>query len=120
MKLAAVGLGLTALVGGSVWLVSGRDAALAAGLFGFLAAAVHVVAVAVLRPALVPPFERAWVRWAAGVALRMAGAAALAVAVVVAPERFPPLATALGFLGVLIPLLFHEMYLLAVLLRTAR
>jgi hypothetical protein len=45
-------------------------------------------------------------------ALRLAGVAAMAVATVVAPTQFPLLPTALGFLGVLVPLLFLEVYLI--------
>jgi hypothetical protein len=40
------------------------------------------------------------------------------VAVVQWPERFPPLPTALGFVAVLIPLLFGEMGMVVTRLRT--
>jgi hypothetical protein len=40
--------------------------------------------------------------------LRLAGVAALAAAIVIDRTVFPPLPSALGFLGVLVPLLFLE------------
>jgi hypothetical protein len=43
--------------------------------------------------------------------LRVAGIALMAAAIVAAPALFPALPTALGFLGVLVPLLFMEMRL---------
>lgn len=42
------------------------------------------------------------------------------VAVLVWPERFPVLPTALAFIAVLIPLLFGEMRLVVTRLRTTR
>jgi hypothetical protein len=47
-------------------------------------------------------------KWAAGMGLRLIGVAVLPVAVAVDRERFPPLAAALGYLLVLVPLLFYE------------
>ena len=40
--------------------------------------------------------------------LRLGGAGALALAVIARPAAFPPLPTAVGYLGVLVPLLFTE------------
>jgi hypothetical protein len=40
--------------------------------------------------------------------LRFFGVVLVGIAVLAAPERFPPLAVALGFLGTLLPLLFLE------------
>ncbi|HET7039399.1 MAG TPA: hypothetical protein VFH97_05895 [Gemmatimonadales bacterium] len=120
MKPAAVGIVLTALIAGCAWALGGPSAARAAGLAGLLATGIHVAAVALLRPALVRPFERLWVRWAMGMGARLAGLAAVAVAILVAADRFPALPTAFGFVGVLLPLLFSEMRLVAGAMRTER
>jgi ABC-type Co2+ transport system permease subunit len=98
----------------------GRSGALAAGAAGLLATGVETVAVSALRPALEPPFERLLKRWAVGLALRLAGVAGVGIAVLRWPERFPVLPTALGFLMVLLPLLFGEMRLVVTKLRTTR
>jgi Zn-dependent protease len=111
---------LTVLVVGCAWALGGPRAARAAGLAGALATLTHVWAVAQLKPALVRPFERLWVRWAMGMGGRLAGLAAVAVAILAAPDRFPPLPTAAGFVGVLLPLLFSEMRLVAGAMRTER
>ncbi|MEE8360543.1 MAG: hypothetical protein V3R71_00235 [Gemmatimonadales bacterium] len=47
-------------------------------------------------------------RWLVGMVFRLAGVVLVFVAVALQPELFPPLPTALGYLGVVIPLLFTE------------
>lgn len=105
-------LGLTGLVTATGALVGGVDSAFPAGAAGLLAGAIHLVAVGVLRPSLVPPFEGMMGRWMVGLGLRFGGIAVVAVALLALPDLFPALPTALGFLGVLIPLLFAEMRML--------
>lgn len=95
--------------GGAV--AGGRGSALAAGGAGVFAGVIHLVAVGVLRPSLVPPFEGTVGRWMVGLGLRFGAVAAIAAALLAWPDLFPALPTALGFLGVLIPLLFAEMWL---------
>ena len=109
MKLAALGVALTAAVTALVWLVWGGDARLAALAFGLLATVLHVAAVALLRPAVRRSFRQLATRWAVGMGLRLGGAALLAVAIIGHPAAFPPLPTAVAYLGVLVPLLFTEM-----------
>ena len=109
MKLAGWGLGLTAGLAGLGWVVWGRGAVVAIAAFGLLATVIQLVAVAVLRPGLAAPFRVLVTRWSLGVGLRLAGIVVFAVAVVVRRETFPPLPSALGYLGVVIPLLFMEM-----------
>jgi hypothetical protein len=53
-------------------------------------------------------FERYLARWGAGMGLRMAGVLVFMVAVALRRDLFPPLASAMGFLGVLLPLLALE------------
>jgi hypothetical protein len=92
-------------------------AAAGAGVF---ATVIESVTVALLAPALDPPFDRLLKRWVFGLSLRLAGVVAFGVAVLRWPEWFPVLPTAAGFLGVLIPLMFGEMRLIATRLRTTR
>jgi O-antigen/teichoic acid export membrane protein len=106
--------GLAALVSG--WWWGGTGAAAAAGA-GLLAAAAETGAMAVLRPALQRPFEGVVQRWAAGLVLRLVSAVVIGGLVLRWPGRFPALPTATGFLMVLIPLLFGEMWLVATKLR---
>ncbi len=108
MKLAGVGVGLTALVATLAWLVWGPGALFAAAWFGLLATALQLVAVAVLRPALGGPFLRLVKRWGIGMGLRLVGVVLFAALVLVNRELFPPLPSALGYVGVVVPLLFLE------------
>lgn len=109
MKLALFGAALTVLVAGIVGLGWGWGTAGAAAAFGVLATAIHLAAVAVLKPAMGGPFERLAKRWAVGLALRLGGAVIFGAAAVWRPDVFPPLPVAIGYLGVLVPLLFTEM-----------
>lgn len=61
-----------------------------------------------LRPALAGPLPVLMKRWAVGMGLRLAGVVLIPVAVLLNGELFPPLPVALGYLGVVIPLLFLE------------
>ena len=102
------GVALTAAVALVLWAAFGRSALLAAISFGLVATLIQVVAVAVATPALDRSFDKFMVRWGVGMGLRLAGVVLFTVAVLARPEFFPPLPTAFGFLGVLIPLLFME------------
>jgi len=112
VKLTGVGLALTALLAAVTWLAWGPGAIFAAAWFGLLATALQLVAVALLRPALGAPFGVLVRRWGIGMGLRMFGVALFAVLVTVNGELFPPLPSALGYLGVVVPLLFLETRLL--------
>ena len=120
MRPVALGLALTAVVSAVSWWLGGTPAAVAATSAGVLAVGIETVALLLLTPALVPPFERLVKRWAYGLGLRRAGVGLVGVAVVGWPARFPPLPTALGFVAVLIPLLFGEMHLVVTRLRATR
>lgn len=111
VRRSATGLALVVAVAAVVGAVWGRAAVVPAAVFGVLAAAIHVLAVGLLEPVLVPPYDRTLKRWAVGMGLRLTGVALLAGTVFAWPETFPPLPTVTGFLAVLIPLLFGEMRL---------
>ncbi len=112
MSIAAWGLGLTAVWAGVAWLLWGPGAWRGAWVFGLLATAIQLAAVAWLKPALGASFPVLLKRWAAGMGLRFAGVGVFAALVAAEGVRFPPLPSALGLVGVLIPLLFMEIRLL--------
>jgi hypothetical protein len=84
-------------------------AAGAAVLAGLLATAIQVAAVGLIAGMEQVPIRRYMGRWLAGTALRFGGVIVMTAAVLIGPARFPPLPTALGFLGVLVPLMALEM-----------
>jgi hypothetical protein len=90
------------------WLFWGRSAIPGALAFGLLATAIQVAAGAALRPALARPFPELMKRWGLGIGLRLLGVVLFAVAVTVDRELFHPLPSALGYVGVVIPLLIME------------
>ena len=112
MKDVGVGLALTVGVTGVLYLVWGPGAVLPGVVFGLLAAAISMVAVQLLRRGLRGTYVQTMARWAMGMGLRLVGVLLFVVAVTWKRELFPPLPTAIGYLGVLIPLLFYEMRLL--------
>jgi hypothetical protein len=104
-------MALTALVTGLLYMGWGREALLPALVFGLVATAIQVVSVALVRPAFSGETVRLLKRWGLGMLLRGLGVVLVAVAVTLDQAHFPPLPTAFGFLGVLVPLLFLEVRL---------
>jgi hypothetical protein len=98
--LLAVGLGLIVLA----VALGGRPA----GIGGGVALGAQLWAVALLRPAMRAPNPQFMARWLGGMGIRALALGALLVWSVTHRATLPPLATALGFLGVLLPLLFLE------------
>lgn len=104
----AGGLALTAAVTAVLVLAWGRIALVPAAAFGLLATAIQVVSAALVRSAARQEFKVLIRRWGIGVGLRLAGVVVFAVAVGVRRDLFPPLPTAFGYLGVVVPLLLME------------
>lgn len=102
------GLLLGGAVSGLAYRIWGTQAAVAAGVFGGIALVIQLGAIALMQPARGAPIQRFLARWGAGMGLRLLGVVAIALAAGLAPEQFPALPTAAGFLGVLLPLLFLE------------
>ncbi len=98
--LLALGLGL---IGAAVAL-GGRPA----GIGGGVAVVAQVWAVALLRPKMGAPTPEFVGRWLGGMVIRALSLGALIVWVVTHRASLPPLPAVLGFLGVLLPLLFLE------------
>ena len=104
------GVLLAGIASGIAYRLWGTQAAVAAGVFGGLATLIQLGALALLKPVRGSgvPVQRFLGRWGAGMGLRLLGVVAIALAAGLDPRHFPPLAVALGFLGVLLPLLFFE------------
>ena len=109
---AILGVVLSALVAGVAYLLWGSQSAIAAGIFGALATLIQLISLNLVQSAKRAPIQKFIARWGAGMGLRFLGIVAIAVAVGLDRAHFPPLATALGFLAVLIPLLFFEVRLI--------
>ena len=109
MRTAWIGLGLTALVTAVLYQVWGKPALLPGLMMGAVATGLQATAVGILAPVREASFRRFVGRWGIGMGLRLLGVVLVGVAVVVDRERFPPLPTGLGFLGVMVPLLFLEL-----------
>ena len=105
----ALGLALTILVGGIAAAVWGRTAMVPAAVFGLLSTGIQLLARwcnARWAPGPTTMFPKGWLY---GMALRLGGVLLFAAAVFAWRTVFVPLPTALGFLGVIVPLLFLEL-----------
>ncbi len=100
VPLLLVGLGLVVIVTG----LGGRGA----GIGGGAALVAQTAAVALLRPAVNGPQRPFMARWLGGMAIRVLTLGGLIVVAATHQVELPLLQTALGFLGVLLPLLFVE------------
>ena len=100
LTLLLLGLGLVAIASG----VGGRGA----GIGGAAALAAQTAAVALLRPGMEAPQRPFLARWLGGMAIRALTLGGLIWLAVTHQPDLPLLQTALGFLGVLLPLLFVE------------
>jgi hypothetical protein len=107
LVMIASGLELIALV--VAYALGGTYAAFAALAGASLATGAQVVAVILLRPAMVSPrqsvFQQAWVL---GMAVRFASFLALAAIMILSRGTLPPVWMAAGYLGTLLVLLFAE------------
>ena len=106
-------LALTGGVAGAAVAVLAAAVAGTAGLVAVLAGAAlagaaQVAAVAVLRPGMRAGQGEFVRRWAAGIAIRGGATLVMVVVVLAARPALPPLWTALGFLAVLLTLLYTE------------
>ena len=100
--LPLAGLGAV-LVGVALWL-GGPGA----GIGGVTALAAQTAAVALLRPVMQAPQPVFMARWYSGMGIRTLALGILIAISATHRAALPLLETALGFLGVLLPLLFLE------------
>jgi len=105
------GVGLTALVTTILTLIWGQAALLPGLAFGGLATVIQAIAVLALRQAWRGDTAALLKGFGKGIGLRLLGIVLLGLAIGFARTAFPPLPSALGFLGVLLPLLFLEVRL---------
>jgi hypothetical protein len=104
----ATGLVLTLLVSLGMRQAWGDTALLPGVVFGILATLIQAVAVRSLGRRMHGSTTEFFKGIGVGMMLRIAGVLLFVLAVVVDRDRFPPLPTAFGYLGVVIPLLFLE------------
>jgi F0F1-type ATP synthase assembly protein I len=103
-----VGLASTILVTAIAALVSGMQGAIGAAGAGVVATGVSLLAVRLIRrTGREATIDRLSV-YGIGVVLRMLGVLIIGVLMSLDPARFPALPTALGYLGVILPLLYME------------
>jgi hypothetical protein len=108
VKRLAAGLALTVLATALLVWLFGRVALVPGLVFGGVATAIQYVASGILARAAGQPYEQLLKAWGLGMGLRMVGVVAFLGAVIVDRTLFPPLPTALAFVGVLIPLMFSD------------
>ena len=108
MRALLPGLALAVVVTAALRLAMGPAALVPAAAFGTLAALIQ--ALAGWAHAKWPPPARGifGAGWVLGFFLRLGGVALFAVGAGLRPDLFAPLPAALGFLGVLVPLLVLE------------
>jgi F0F1-type ATP synthase assembly protein I len=98
--LAALGVGLVVVA----TLLGGKSVAIGGGV----ALLAQLWAVALLRPRMRAPNPEFMARWLGGMGIRFLAAGALMVWAVTHRASLPLLPAVLGYLGVLLPLLFLE------------
>lgn len=108
MTLPLAGLGLTLVVTGLLAALLGREAILPSATFGLVATGLQLLAVRALRRGFRGSNTEFFKGFVAGMGLRFLGVALVLGAVLLDRGRFPPLPTAFGYLGVIVPLLFLE------------
>ncbi len=109
MRPLAPGLLLTGLVTAVLAWAFGRAAILPGVVFGLVATAIQLAAARFLQKARGQPFEQLMKAWGLGMGLRMAGMMLFLGLVLWDRALFPPLPTALAYVGVLIPLMFSDL-----------
>lgn len=105
------GLLLGGVISGICYRIWGAQAAIAAGSFAALAVLIQVASIMLIQPVKQAPPKQFITRWGMGMGLRLLGVVAIALGAGLDPVHFPPIPTAIGFLGVLLPLLLFEVRL---------
>ena len=102
-------IGLVIVAG--CWAIWGVQAAFAAGIFAALALLIQLAAISLVQPVTQAAPKVFIKRWGMGMGLRLLGVVGIALAAGLDQVHFPPIPTAIGFLGVLLPLLLFEVRL---------
>jgi hypothetical protein len=109
VRILLAGLALTALVTTALVATLGRPAVLPGLLMGAVATVIELSAARWLRRGLAASTNGALQAFVAGMLFRLFGVGVFAGLVVWDRGMFPPLPTGLGYVGVVVPLLFLEM-----------
>ena len=107
-----VGLLVGGALSGLSYGIWGAQAAFATGIFAALAVLIQISSIALIQPVKQAPPKVFIKRWGMGMGLRLLGVVAIALAGAFDQAHFPPVPAAIGFLGVLLPLLLFEVRLL--------
>ena len=102
------GILVGAVISGVSYRIWGLQGAFSAGIFAALALLIQVAAIALIRPVKQAAPKLFIKRWGMGMGLRLLGIVAIVLALGLDPRHFLPWPTAIGFLGVLLPLFFFE------------
>ena len=100
--------GLLVALGGGLIVAAALIGGTPAAIGGCVALVAQGWAVALLRPKMGAPTPEFMGRWLGGIAIRFVAVGALMIWAATHRASLPPLPAALGFLGVLLPLLFLE------------
>lgn len=103
-----LGVMLTAAAGALAFAVWGQAALLPSVTFGLVATTIQLASTRMALAARHAGFGVFAQRWALGMLLRLGGVALIPVAVLAARAQFRPEPAALGYLVVLLPLLYWE------------
>ena len=108
MTRSKAGLALTIPVFFLGFLLAGWRGAVSAGVFGLLATGIQVLAGRTMKNRSDAPLRDFARGWASGMGLRMLGVVLVGVVIWLDSAGFPALPAAMGYIGVLVPLLFFE------------
>lgn len=108
MTRGKAGVALTAAVVVLGGVLGGLGGAVAAGSLGLVATAIQLAAGRLMKARADAPLREFMQGWATGMGLRLAGVVLVGVVIWLDSARFPPIPAALGYVGVLVPLLFFE------------
>ena len=102
------GLALSAVAAALAGVLAGWREARSGLLFGLLATAIQLVAGRWMTGLERAPIQQYMKRWGGGMGLRLLGVGLVGLVIWLEPPGLPALPAALGYVGVLIPLLFLE------------
>lgn len=89
-------------------LFGGWPGALSASAFGLLATLIQMVAGRRMQREAAAPLREFMLGWVSGMGLRLLGVVLVGAVIWLDSARFPPIPAAMGYIGVLVPLLFLE------------
>lgn len=108
MSRVTAGLGLTLAAAALGAMFAGGNGAIAAGAGGALGFVIQLMAGRLMAGQQGASLRQFMQRWALGMGLRFLGVVLVGMLIWLEPAKFPPLPAALGYVGVLVPLLFLE------------